>query len=80
MDRRSLPASGPLELVEEVPLGDDEKAYVAGARAANTLRGYRSDWAEIGVDGAHLAGEAGPDCVGAGVGWHPEPVAASMTL
>ena len=29
-----------------MPLGDDEKAYVAAARAANTLRGYRSDWAE----------------------------------
>ena len=46
MDRRSLPPSGPLDLVDEVPLGDDEKAYVAAARAANTLKGYRSDWAE----------------------------------
>ena len=46
MARGSLPASGPLDLVDEVPLGDDEKAYVAAARAANTLRGYRSDWAE----------------------------------
>jgi hypothetical protein len=25
---------------------DDERAYVATARAANTLKGYRSDWAE----------------------------------
>jgi integrase len=46
MDRRSLPPSGPLDLVDEVPLGDEEKAYVAAARAANTLKGYRSDWAE----------------------------------
>ena len=46
MERRSLPPSGPLELVDGVPLGDEEKAYVAAARAANTLKGYRSDWAE----------------------------------
>ena len=46
MDRRSLPPSGPLDLVDEVPLGDDERAYVGAARAANTLSGYRSDWAE----------------------------------
>jgi site-specific recombinase XerD len=46
-----------------VPLGDDERAYVAAARAANTLKGYRSDWAEWcswcareGLD--PLAGEA----------------------
>ena len=63
MDRRSLPPSGPLDLVDEVPLGEDEKAYVAAARAANTLKGYRSDWAEWcswcareGLD--PLAGEA----------------------
>ena len=63
MDRRSLPASGPLDLVDEVPLGDDERAYVAAARAADTLQGYRSDWAEWcswctqqGLD--PLAGEA----------------------
>ena len=63
MDRRPLPASGPLELVDEVPLGGDEKAYVAAARAANTLRGYRSDWAEwcswCAQEGLNpLAGEA----------------------
>jgi hypothetical protein len=46
VDRCSLPPSGPLDLVDEVPLGDDEKAYVAAARAANTLKGYRSDWDE----------------------------------
>jgi len=28
MDRRSLPPSGPLDLVDDVPLGDEEKAYV----------------------------------------------------
>src|SRR3984885_9994820 len=63
MDRRSLPPSGLLDLVDEVPLGDDERAYVAAARAANTLKGYRSDWgewcgwcAQEGLD--PLAGEA----------------------
>ena len=63
MEHRSLPPSGPLDLVDEVPLGEDEKAYVAAARAANTLKGYRSDWAEWcgwcareGLD--PLAGEA----------------------
>ena len=63
MDRCSLPPSGPLDLVDEAPLGDDERAYVAAARAANTLKGYRSDWAEWcswcareGLD--PLAGEA----------------------
>jgi len=63
MDRRSLPSSGPLDLVDEIALDDDEKAYVAAARAANTLKGYRSDWAEWcswcaqeGLD--PLAGEA----------------------
>ena len=28
---------------------------------------------DIGVDGANLAGEGGPDRVGAGVAWHAEP-------
>jgi site-specific recombinase XerD len=46
MERSLSPSSGPLDLVDEVPLGDEEKAYVAAARAANTLKGYRSDWAE----------------------------------
>jgi site-specific recombinase XerD len=36
-----------LELATETPLTADEAAYVAAARAANTLRGYRSDWAEF---------------------------------
>jgi hypothetical protein len=60
MDCRSLPPPAPLDLIDEVPLGDDEKAYVAAARAANTLKGYRSDWAsEIlprqGVTGRRVA-------------------------
>jgi site-specific recombinase XerD len=37
----------PLELAAGLPLGEDEAAYVAAARAPNTLRGYRSDWAEF---------------------------------
>lgn len=37
----------PLELAAELPLSADEAAYVEAARAPNTLRGYRSDWAEF---------------------------------
>jgi hypothetical protein len=40
---RTIPASDPLDLVDDVPLTGDEAAYVTAARAANTLRGYRSD-------------------------------------
>ena len=43
-DRASADA---LELAAELPLTDDEAAYVAAARAPNTLRGYRSDWSEF---------------------------------
>src|SRR5664279_5042275 len=41
-------ASGPdpVALLDGVPLTADEAGYVDAARAANTLRGYRSDWAE----------------------------------
>lgn len=45
----SLPvptASDPLAVIDDAPLSDDEATYVEAARAANTLRGYRSDWAE----------------------------------
>lgn len=41
-----VPSSDPLALVDGVPLSDDEAHYVGAARAANTLRGYRSDWKE----------------------------------
>src|SRR4051794_12772909 len=44
---RSAPATGPLELAAEQPLSDDEARYVQAARAANTLRGYGSDWREF---------------------------------
>lgn len=37
----------PLELAAELPLSADEAAYVEAARAPNTLRGYRSDFAEF---------------------------------
>lgn len=36
--------TGPLDLATEQPLSADEARYVQAARAANTLRGYRSDW------------------------------------
>ena len=34
-------------LFEDVPLTEDEAGYVEAARAANTMRGYRSDWREF---------------------------------
>ncbi|MGB8997116.1 MAG: site-specific integrase [Pseudonocardiaceae bacterium] len=37
----------PLQLAADLPLSEDEAGYVAAARAPNTLRGYRSDWAEF---------------------------------
>ena len=36
-----------LDLASEQPLSADEARYVQAARAANTLRGYRSDWREF---------------------------------
>lgn len=39
--------SDPLRLLDGVPLSHEEDAYVRAARAANTLRGYRSDWQEF---------------------------------
>ena len=39
-------SSDPLHVVDVASLSADEAAYVRAARAANTLRGYRSDWAE----------------------------------
>lgn len=44
---RALSTNDALDLVAETPLTGDEAAYVAAARAANTLRGYRSHWAEF---------------------------------
>lgn len=44
-------ASDPIEILAQVPeserLSADEAEYVQAARAANTLRGYRSDWGEF---------------------------------
>ena len=37
----------PVALLDQVPLTEDEAGYVEAARAANTLRGYRSDWNEF---------------------------------
>jgi|SRR5450631_923484 hypothetical protein len=36
-------------LLDGVPLTPDEAGYVEAARAANTLRGYRSDWREFAI-------------------------------
>jgi len=40
-------------LLDEVPLSEAEAGYVGAARAANTLRGYRSDLAEFTTWCAH---------------------------
>ncbi|MDN5762484.1 MAG: tyrosine-type recombinase/integrase, partial [Microlunatus sp.] len=37
----------PVDLAAEQPLSAEEARYVQAARAANTLRGYRSDWSEF---------------------------------
>jgi integrase len=34
-------------VLDDVPVTEAEAVYVAAARAGNTLRGYRSDWAEF---------------------------------
>jgi len=39
--------SDALDLAAQMPLSQREAAYVAAARAPNTMRGYRSDWAEF---------------------------------
>lgn len=36
-----------LDLAADMALSQEEAAYVAAARSPNTLRGYRSDWAEF---------------------------------
>ncbi|MDQ1492293.1 MAG: hypothetical protein QOD57_3206 [Actinomycetota bacterium] len=47
LPRRADPASSdPLAVVDEELLSDEESGYVRAARAANTLGGYRSDWAD----------------------------------
>jgi site-specific recombinase XerD len=40
-------STDPVALLDDVPLTEDEAGYVEAARAANTLRGYRSDWSEF---------------------------------
>lgn len=40
------PTSDPLLVLDGVPLSEEEELYAGAARAANTLRGYRSDWRE----------------------------------
>jgi len=46
---RPATGSGPdvIALLDGVPLTSDEAGYVEAARAANTMRGYRSDWREV---------------------------------
>ena len=38
---------GPLDLATDQQLSAEEARYIQAARAANTLRGYRSDWKEF---------------------------------
>ena len=65
-DRPGLGARHRLGAGQELVAGRNEGGDLgAGVALAGT--------GNIGMDGAHLAGEGGPDRVGAGVGWHPEP-------
>lgn len=43
----ALLRSDPLTVLDDAQLTDTEAGYAEAARAANTLRGYRSDWAEF---------------------------------
>lgn len=46
MTQLPVTASDPLGALDGQALDEDEARYVSAARAANTLRGYRSDWGE----------------------------------
>ena len=37
----------PMAIAEHDELSADERRYIGAARAANTVRGYRSDWTEF---------------------------------
>ncbi len=50
----------PVTLLDDVPLSEDEAGYVEAARAANTMRGYRSDWREFTAWCAQHCAEAMP--------------------
>lgn len=43
----TTPVTDALALAADLPLTEDEAGYVEAARAPNTLRGCRSDWAEF---------------------------------
>ena len=65
-DRPGLGARHQLSPGQELVPGRNEGSHL-GAGVAVAWTGY------IGVDSAYLAGERGPDRVGAGVGGHAEP-------
>ena len=44
---RASTTTDAVQLLDDVPLTEAETEYVEAARAANTLRGYRSDWTEF---------------------------------
>lgn len=53
-ERALVPVSDPVELLPPLEdLTEDERRYASKARAANTIRGYRSDWKEWCVWCAH---------------------------
>jgi site-specific recombinase XerD len=56
----AAPTSDPVRVLDDAPLTGDEATYVAAARAANTLRGYRSDWREFTSWCAHRRAEPLP--------------------
>ena len=41
------PITDPFALLAEDALSPEEEHYIGAARAANTIRGYRSDWSEF---------------------------------
>ncbi len=53
-------AQDPVALLDGVPLSEDEADYVEAARAANTLRGYRSDWREFSTWSGRLGLDSMP--------------------
>jgi site-specific recombinase XerD len=60
--RHPATASDPdvVALLDGVPLSEEEAGYVEAARAANTMRGYRSDWREFTTWCTHHDGEPMP--------------------
>jgi site-specific recombinase XerD len=68
----ATPSSDPLALLDDVPVSEEEARYIGAARAANTLRGYRSDWKEW----CSWCASQGADPLGGG----PAPLSRYLTF